>query len=70
VRWLYLFGEPDEIIPEADASLGTDIAALRAGCVSVTPLSFAVELGDLSPGFQAFLTRLTDTFPLGRAGQP
>jgi 5'-nucleotidase len=70
VRWLYLFGEPDEIIPEADASLGTDIAALRAGCVSVTPLSFAVELGDLSPGFQAFLTRLTDTFPLGHAGQP
>jgi 5'-nucleotidase len=70
VRWLYLFGEPDEIIPEADASLGTDIAALRAGYVSVTPLSFAVELGDLSPGFQAFLTRLTGTFPLGHAGQP
>lgn len=70
VHWLYLFGEPDEIIPEADASLGTDIAALRAGYVSVTPLSFAVELGDLSPGFQAFLTRLTETFPLGNAGQP
>jgi 5'-nucleotidase len=70
VRWLYLFGEPDEIIPEADASLGTDIAALRSGYVSVTPLSFAVELGDLSPGFQAFLTRLTETFPLGHAGQP
>jgi 5'-nucleotidase len=70
VRWLYLFGEPDEIIPEADASLGTDIAALRSGYVSVTPLSFAVELGDLSPGFQAFLTRLTETFPLGNAGRP
>jgi len=70
VHWLYLFGEPDEIIPEADASLGTDIAALRAGHVSVTPLSFAVELGDLSPGFQAFLTRLTETFPLGNAGRP
>ena len=70
VRWLYLFGEPDEIIPEADASLDTDIAALRSGYVSVTPLSFAVELGDLSPGFQAFLTRLTETFPLGNAGQP
>jgi 5'-nucleotidase len=68
VHWLYLFGEPDEIIPEADASLGTDIAALRAGYVSVTPLSFAVELGDLSPGFQAFLTRLTESFPLGNAG--
>lgn len=63
--WLYLFGEPDEIIPEADGSLGTDIGALRAGHVSVTPLSFAVELGDLSPGFQSFIARLTDTFPLG-----
>jgi 5'-nucleotidase len=70
VHWLYLFGEPDEIIPEADASLGTDIAALRSGYVSVTPLSFALELGDLSPGFQAFLTRLTETFPLGNAAQP
>jgi 5'-nucleotidase len=68
VHWLYLFGEPDEIIPEADASLGTDIAALRAGYVSVTPLSFAVELGDLSPGFQGFLARLTETFALGNAG--
>jgi 5'-nucleotidase len=67
VRYLYLFGEPDEIIPEADASFGTDIGALRAGYVSVTPLSFAVELSDLSPGFQSFLNRLTDTFPLGKA---
>jgi 5'-nucleotidase len=24
----------------------------------------------VSPGFQAFLTRLTETFPLGNAGQP
>ncbi len=64
VYWLYLFGEPDEPIPEADASLGTDIGALRAGNVSVTPLSFAVGLSDLSPGFQAFLGRLTGRFPL------
>lgn len=67
VHWLYLFGEPDEIIPETDASLGTDIGALRAGCVSVTPLSFAVELSDLSPGLQSFIARLTETFPLGHA---
>jgi 5'-nucleotidase len=67
VHWLYLFGEPDEIIPEADGSLGTDIGALRAGYVSVTPLSFAVELSDLSPGFQSFIARLTKTFPLGHA---
>jgi len=63
----YLFGEPDEIIPVANASLGTDIAALRSGYVSVTPLSFAVELDDLSPGFQSFIARLTETFPLGNA---
>ena len=67
VRWLYLFGEPDEIIPEADGALGTDIGALRAGHVSVRPLPFALELSDLSPGFQSFLARLTQTFPLGGA---
>lgn len=67
VHWLYLFGEPDEIIPEADASLGTDIGALRAGCISVTPLSFAVELSDLSASLQSFIARLTQTFPIGNA---
>jgi 5'-nucleotidase len=70
VHWLYLFGEPDEIIPETDGSLGTDIGALRAGNVSVTPLSFAVELSDLSPGFQSFISRLTHTFPLASADRP
>ena len=60
----YLFGEPDEVIPEADASLGTDIGAVRAGHVSVTQLAFAVGLGDLSPGLRAFIARLTETFPL------
>jgi 5'-nucleotidase len=62
---MYLFGEPDEVIPESDGSLGTDIGALRAGYVSVTPLSFAVELSDLSPGFQVFIARLSETFPFG-----
>jgi 5'-nucleotidase len=70
VHWLYLFGEPDEIIPEADGSLGTDIGALKAGYISVTPLSFAVELGDLSPGFQSFIARLNQTCPLGTASSP
>jgi 5'-nucleotidase len=67
VHRLYLFGEPDQIIPDADASFGTDIGELRAGHISVTPLSFAVALGDLSPGFQAFIARLTESFPLGNA---
>lgn len=68
---LYLYGEPDEVIPEADGSLGTDIGALRAGHISVTPLSFAVELGDLPPGFQSFLGRLNAGFPITDAmGQP
>ena len=60
----YLFGEPDEVIQEADASLGIDIGAVRAGHVSVTQLAFAVGLGDLSPGLRAFIARLTETFPL------
>jgi 5'-nucleotidase len=67
VRRLWLFGEPNEVIPEADASPGTDIGAVRAGYVSVTPLSFAMDVGDLSPGFQAFLTRLAEAFPLADA---
>ena len=64
VRWMHLFGEPDEIIPEADGSGGSDIGALKAGYISVTPLSFALEISDLSPGFHSFLGRLTETFPL------
>lgn len=68
VRKLWLFGEPDEDIPYADASLGTDIGALMAGNVSITPLSFALELSDLSPKFQSFLGRLTQDFPL--SGHP
>jgi hypothetical protein len=64
VHWLYLYGEPDELIPEADGSLGTDIGVLRAGHISVTPLSFAIELGDLPPGFQSFLGRLSARFPI------
>lgn len=67
VRRLWLFGEPNEVIPDADASPGTDIGAVRAGHISVTPLSFAIDVGDLSPGFQAFLSRLADAFPLAVA---
>ena len=63
-RRLYLFGEPDGDIPEADASPGTDLFAVRAGQVSVTALSFAVEPGDLSPGVRGFIARLS--FPLDR----
>ena len=63
VRWLHLFGEPDEIIPDADGSVGTDIGALKAGYISVTPLSFALEVSDLSPGLRSFLDHLTEIFP-------
>jgi 5'-nucleotidase len=64
VRKLHLFGEPDEIIPELDGSLGTDIGALKAGHISVTPLSFALELSDFSPDIRSFLDRLSGTFPV------
>jgi 5'/3'-nucleotidase len=67
VREMWLFGEPDTVIPDLDGSLGTDIGALKAGLISVTPLSFALELSDLSPGFRSFLGRLTESFPLGNA---
>ena len=74
VRKMWLFGEPDAIIPEVDDSLGTDIGALKAGYISVTPLSFALEISDLSPAFQSFLARMTESFLIrnamsGTAGQ-
>jgi 5'-nucleotidase len=64
VHRLYLFGRPDELISEADASPGTDIGALRAGHVSITPLSSGLEPDGLSPGFRSFLARLAESFPL------
>jgi 5'/3'-nucleotidase len=67
VRRMWLFGEPDAIIPELDGSLGTDIGALKEGFVSVTPLSFAVELSDLAPPFVSFLARLVEDFPIRNA---
>jgi 5'-nucleotidase len=67
VRLLYLFGEPGELIPEADASPGTDIGALRAGRVSVTLLPSATEPAGRAPAYQSFLARLAETFPLGDA---
>ncbi len=67
VRRMWLFGEPGAIIPDIDGSLGTDIGALKKGYISVTPLSFAVELSDLSPPFQSFLARLAEVFPIRNA---
>lgn len=64
VRYLYLFGEPDEHIPESGDVWGTDIAALKAGHISVTPLSFAVGASDLSPAHREFLARLSSAFDL------
>ncbi len=58
VRFLYLFGEPDEDIPESGDVWGTDIAALRAGQISITPLSFALGARDLSPAHREFFARL------------
>jgi hypothetical protein len=64
VHWLHPFGEPDEVIPDAEPSAGTDIGALRRGLISVTPLSFAVELDHLSAGYHSFVSRLTGSFPI------
>lgn len=69
-RKLHLFGEPDEVIPDLDGSLGTDIGALKAGHISVTPLSFALEVSDLSPDIRSFLDRFSEIFPVeARAGR-
>jgi 5'-nucleotidase len=44
-RSLFLFGEPDQVIPDAEEPAGTDIAAMRAGRISMTPLSLGLGLG-------------------------
>lgn len=55
---MYLYGEPDETIPEADGPSDTDVAALRHGLISVTPLSVAVGLDEFSPALTSFLGQL------------
>ena len=55
---MYLFGEPDETIPEADGPADTDVAALRDGLISVTPLSVAIGLDEFPPAMASFLAQL------------
>ena len=55
---LCLFGEPDEVIPEAGGQADTDLAALRRGLISVTPLSVAIGLDEVSPAMTSFLAQL------------
>jgi hypothetical protein len=49
---------PDETIPEAGGQAGTDIAALHCGLISVTPLSVAIGLDEVSPAMTSFLAQL------------
>ena len=55
---IYPFGEPDEVIPEAGGQPDTDLAALRRGLISVTPLSVAIGLDEVSPAMTSFLAQL------------
>jgi 5'-nucleotidase len=55
---LYPFGAPDMIIPEAGGRADTDLAALRRGLISVTPLSVAIGLDEVSPAMTSFLAQL------------
>jgi 5'-nucleotidase len=60
---LYLFGEPDEVIPYAEDTANTDIATLRGGRISVTPLSIAVGLAEASPAISSFLAQFQESLP-------
>jgi broad specificity polyphosphatase/5'/3'-nucleotidase SurE len=57
-RPFYLFGAPDEEIPYNGAEWGTDIAALRAGLISVTVVPVAWSPGKLTQREQQFLEGL------------
>jgi len=58
LQTMYLFGEPDETIPEADGPADTDVAALRHGLISVTPLSVAIGLDEFPPAMTSLLGQL------------
>ena len=58
-RSLYLFGEPDEEIPESGDVSGTDIAALRAGRISVMAVPVSWQPGDLSIQERRYLDGLS-----------
>lgn len=55
---MWLFGEPDEDLPVEDEA-GSDIAALRAGLIAATPLSWTV-LGDMQARRVALARLLSD----------
>ena len=50
--------------PVRTADRGGVDGALRAGQVSVTPLSSGASMADSSEEFQSFIARLTGAFPI------
>jgi 5'-nucleotidase len=66
-RAMYLFGQPDEEIPQDGSGQGTDLGALRAGRISVTPLSHAVRLDHLPLDLGALLATVDDAVDGGQA---
>ena len=64
---MYLFGAPDEEIPQDGSGQGTDLGALRAGRISVTPLSHAVRLDHLPLDLGALLATVDDAVDGGQA---
>lgn len=57
-RDMYLFGEPDQDIAEA-SDTSSDIAALRAGRISISALSYAFGITDLPQGLRVCLNDLS-----------
>jgi 5'-nucleotidase len=57
-RDMYLFGEPDQDIPESNDTY-SDIAALRAGRISISALSYAFGVTDLPQGLRTCLDDLS-----------
>lgn len=55
-RQVWVFGAPDEEIPESDNEQGTDLAALRAGRISVSPLASGYAVAALPDDLVEALT--------------
>ena len=58
-QFFYLFGEPDEEIPEEGEAWGTDISALKAGLISVMVVPVSWRPGHLTEAERAFLGALS-----------
>ena len=72
----YLYGLPNEVIPELPTSNDTDIIAIQAGHISITPLTLGLGFGEASNlnqlrvTLESLLSLALPNFEIATANQP